>query len=103
MAWCAARCLAPCPGPGQAGCGDYRHAWRGVGEVRVVVKSQGVVRLGRLSCAVAPRARCLMCQRSSPDRASRRLRLLSCHRAVEYPAPLALTVERATGSEIPRT
>ena len=72
------RCLAPCPGRGQAECGDYRHAWRCVGEVRVVVKLQGVVRLGRLSSAVAPRGRCLMCQRSSPDRPSRRLRLLSC-------------------------
>ena len=61
----------------------------GVGEVRVVVKLQGVVRLGRLLCAVAPRARCLMCLHSSAARPSRRLRLLSCHRTVGYPAPAA--------------
>src|SRR5262245_15829395 len=66
------------------------------------MKSQGVARIGRLWCAVAPRARCLMCLNSSAARPIRSLRLLSCHRAVGYPAPPRLTVENATTSEIPR-
>jgi hypothetical protein len=40
----------------------------GVDEVRAVVKFQGVARIGRLWCALAPRARCLMCLRSSAAR-----------------------------------
>jgi hypothetical protein len=47
-------------------------------EVRAVVTLQGVVRIGRLSCAVAPRAKCPMCLHSSAIRPSRSLRLLSC-------------------------
>jgi hypothetical protein len=74
----------------------------GVDEVRAVVKFQGVARIGRLWCALAPRARCLMCLHSSAARPSRSLRLLSCLRAVEYPAPPDLAVESATTSEIPR-
>src|SRR5690242_11046336 len=37
-------------------------------EVRAVVTLQGVVRIGRLSCAVAPRAKCPMCLHSSAIR-----------------------------------
>jgi hypothetical protein len=77
-------------------------AGHGVHEVRAVVKLQGVMLIGRLSSAVAPRAKCLMCLNSSPTRPSRRLPLLSCHRAVGYPPPPRLTAERATTSEIPR-
>ena len=58
----------------------------GVHEVCAVVMLQGFARIGRLSCAVAPRARCLMCLNSSAARPSRSLRLLSCLRAVECSA-----------------
>jgi hypothetical protein len=58
----------------------------GVREVHAVVKLQGFARIGRLSCAVAPHARCLMCLNSSPLPSRRSLRLLSCHRAVECSA-----------------
>src|SRR5205823_10387890 len=44
----------------------------------------------------------LMFLHSSTTRPSRSLRLLSCHRAVGYPAPLGLSVKCATTSEIPR-
>jgi hypothetical protein len=54
-----------------------------VREVRGVLTFQGVMRIGRLSCTFAPRARYLMCLNSSASRPSRRLRLLSCLRAVE--------------------
>jgi hypothetical protein len=73
-----------------------------VHEVRAVVTLQGVVRIGSLSFAGAPRARCLMCLNFSAARPSRSLRLLSCLRAVGSPAPCGLTVESATTSEIPR-
>src|SRR5882672_11275048 len=56
-------------------------AGHGVHEVRAVVTLQGVVRISRLRCAVAPREICLMCLHSSAARPSRRLRLLSCHPA----------------------
>jgi hypothetical protein len=71
-------------------------------EVRVVANFQGVVRIGRLSCTVAPRARSLMYMHFSAARPSRSLRLLSCHRAVGYAAAPGLTVESATTPEIPR-
>jgi hypothetical protein len=84
-----AQCALPRPGPGRTQAGaEIIAADHGAGlrEVRAVVKLQGVVRIGRLSCAGAPRARCLMCLHSSPVRPSRRLRLLSCLRAVECSA-----------------
>jgi hypothetical protein len=59
----------------------------GVHEVRAVVTLQGFARIGRLSCAVTPRARCLMCLHSCAARPSRSLRLLSCHRAVGCKRP----------------
>ena len=45
----------------------------GAREVRVVAVIDGVVRIGRLSCAIAPRAKRLMCLRSSADRPTGRI------------------------------
>ena len=75
----------------------------GTHEVRAVVTLQGVVRIDRLSCAVAPRARWLMCLNSSAARPSRSLRLLSCRRAVECSALPHLLDECTTTCDMLRT
>ena len=79
-------------------------ARQGVGarEVRVVAVLEGVVRIGRLSCAIAPRAKSPICMRSSTDRPRRTSRFLSCHRSVGCPPLPGLTVKRARMCAIPR-
>ena len=78
-----------------------RHA-AGAREVRVVVVFQAAVRIGGLSSAVAPRAKRLMCLRSSVDRPRRTSRLLPCNRSVGCPPLPGLTVKRARMCAIPR-
>src|SRR5215470_7952304 len=73
-----------------------------VDEVHESLIGQQLGRSGRLLCFFAPRAECLIYLRFCAARPPRTSRLLSCHRAVGYPAPAGLTVECATTSEIPR-
>jgi hypothetical protein len=63
---------------------------------------QGVAPVGRLSCAIAPRAKCLMCLRSCATRPPRTSRLLSCHRSVGWPPLPRLTVKRAKVCDVVR-
>ena len=74
----------------------------GAREVRVVAVFDGVVSIGRLFCAIAPRAKRLIFLRSSTDRPHRTSRLLSCVRSVGWsPAP-GLTLKRTKMCAIPR-
>ena len=73
----------------------------GAREVRVVANFQGVVQIGRLPCAIAPRAKRLMCLRSSVDRPRRTSRLLPCDRSVGWPPLPGFTVKCARICAIP--
>jgi hypothetical protein len=73
-----------------------------VDEVHKALIGPQLGRSGRLPCFFAPRAECLIYLRICAARPPRTSRLLSCHRAVGYPAAPGLTVECATTSEIPR-
>ena len=71
----------------------------GASAVHVIANSQGVVRIGRLLCAITPRAKRLMYLRSSTVRPRRTSRFLSCPRTVGR----SLLLKRATRCDILRT
>jgi hypothetical protein len=56
---------------------------------------QGVAQTEKVSCLVAPRAKCLMCLRSSLDRPGRASRLLSCPPSVAAPPLPRSTLKHA--------
>ena len=64
---------------------------------------QALVRIGRLSYAIAHRARCLLLPRFSANRPVRTSRLLSCPRSLGWPPLPNPPLEHATIFEMPRS